>query len=99
MRPTRLRLALAIVTTALFVGTEAVATELTFVEKRSHTNYVSAGVGGLRDQTSGGVIMVSGVSGTVTKAYLYWQGPTRSLSPIVNASIKLNGTTVVGPNL
>jgi hypothetical protein len=80
------------------VGTEAVATELTFVEKRSHTNYVSAGVGGLRNQTSG-VIAVSGVSGTVTKAYLYWQGPTRSLSPTVNASIKLNGNTVVGTNI
>ncbi len=98
MRPTRLRLALAIVTAALFVGTEAVATELTFVEKRSHTNYVSAGVGGLRNQTSG-VITVSGVSGTATKAYLYWQGPTRSLSPTVNASIKLNGNPVVGTNL
>ena len=98
MRPTRLRLALAIVTTALFVGTEAVATELTFVEKRSHTNYVSAGVGGLRDQPSG-VITVSGVSGTVTKAYLYWQGPTRSSSPTINATIKLNGNTIVGTNI
>src|SRR5207245_1369353 len=80
---------------ALALATEAVATELQFAEKRSHTNVVAAGVGGLRNQTSGS-ITISGVSGTVTKAYLYWQGPTNSTSPTVNSSITINGTLVVG---
>src|SRR5206468_10238620 len=94
----RRRLAMAIDTAAVFVGSEAVETELTFVENGSHSNYVSAGGGGLRNQPSG-VIRVSGVSGTVTKAYLYWQGPTRSSSPTINATIKLNGNTIVGTNI
>src|SRR5439155_8371681 len=98
MRPQSAWFALAIVTASLAVASEAVATELRFVEKRSHTNVASAGVGGLRNQESG-TITLTGVSGTVTKAYLYWQGPTNSTSPTVNASIQINENTVVGSNI
>ena len=98
MRSHSSRLAFMTVIAALALATEAVATELQFAEKRSHTNVVAAGVGGLRNQMSGS-ITISGASGTVTKAYLYWQGPTNSTSPTVNSSITVNGTPVVGSNI
>ncbi|MBM2826084.1 MAG: hypothetical protein HW403_148 [Dehalococcoidia bacterium] len=41
------------------------------------TDYVAAGVGGMRDIGTGSIV-VSGVSGTVTKALLYWHGPMNS---------------------
>jgi len=91
-------LVLIILAAVLTLATEAVATELSFVGKQSHTSVVTAGVGGLRNQTSGSIV-VSGVSGTVTKAYLYWAGPTNTTDPTVNSSILVNGNPVVGSNI
>src|ERR1700694_3040127 len=54
------------------------------------TNEVSAGTGGLRGFGSGQIVL-SGVTGSVTKAFLYWQGPTNSTSPTTNANITFNG--------
>jgi Thrombospondin type 3 repeat len=76
----------------------ATANNLTFFQSFLSTDVVSAGVGGLRNQTSG-VIVLGGVSGTITKAYLYWHGPTNSNLPNVNASILLNGNAVTGTNI
>jgi len=37
-------------------------------------------------------LVLSGVSGTVTRAYLYWQGPTQTENPNANAEVQVNGT-------
>lgn len=62
-----------------------------------NTDFVSAGVGGLRNVGSG-TVTLSGVTGTVTKAYLYWQGVTNS-SPDVGSPIVVNGNSVSGTNI
>jgi uncharacterized repeat protein (TIGR01451 family) len=62
------------------------------------TDFVAAGVGGMRG-TGTGSITVSGVSGTVTQALLYWNGPTNSEVATANAAVKLNGTDVLGTNI
>jgi hypothetical protein len=62
-----------------------------------NTDFVSAGVGGLRDVGSG-IISLSGLSGTVTTAYLYWHGVTNSLTDAGN-SILVNGSPVTGTNI
>jgi hypothetical protein len=61
------------------------------------TDMVSAGYGSMRG-TGTGSISVSGVSGTVTKALLYWHGPTNSSSPSVNATVTFAGHAVTGTN-
>ena len=68
-----------------------------------NTDYTSAGVGGLRDIGSG-TIMLSGVSGSVTRALLYWHGPTNSdpttaAGAAANATVAVNGNTIVGRNI
>lgn len=62
------------------------------------TDYTMAGVGGMRNQ-GGGTIALSGVSGNVTTAYLYWHGPTNSTNPDVNANVLVNGVAVTWTNI
>lgn len=62
------------------------------------TDFVSAGVGGLRNVGTG-TIQLAGVTGPVSMAYLYWNGPTNSTDPTVNAVIDVNGTMVTGVNI
>lgn len=57
------------------------------------------GTGGMRGGDGTGSIDVSGLSGTVLKAYLYWHGPTNSTDPNVNADVTFNGTPVTGVNI
>jgi hypothetical protein len=63
-----------------------------------NTDYVSAGVGGLRDVGSG-MITLAGVTGPVSAAYLYWNGPTNSNDPTINANVTVNSDAVVGTNI
>jgi len=62
------------------------------------TDFVHAGFGGMRNDGTG-TLTVSGVSGTVTEAYLYWQGPTNSTSPTANAAVTFAGNAVTGTNI
>ena len=62
-----------------------------------NTDFISAGVGGMRD-VGNGVISLSGISGTITKAYLYWHGVTTTSTDAGN-SIIVNGVTVNGTNI
>ncbi|HEX6428050.1 MAG TPA: hypothetical protein VF008_10210 [Niastella sp.] len=62
-----------------------------------NTDFVSAGISGVRN-VGAGAIALSGVSGTVTKAYLYWHGITNSTTDVGN-SIIVNGTPVSGTHL
>jgi hypothetical protein len=95
---------------AAFIGASPVvlhkasANNLSHLQTIVNTDVVVAGVGGLRShETTGtqtsGTITLSGISGTVTKAYLYWQGPTNTPNPNANASVRLNGSNVVGTNI
>jgi hypothetical protein len=63
-----------------------------------NTDFRVAGVGGLRN-TGTGTITLSGVSGPINKAYLYWHGPTNSANPLANANIFVNGNAVAGTNI
>ena len=68
-----------------------------------NTDYLSVGVGGLRD-VGKGQIRVAGTFplGNVTKAYLYWNGLTNSSGvddPKWNSKVTLNSTSVVGTNI
>jgi Bacterial Ig-like domain (group 1) len=56
------------------------------------------GVGGLRN-VGEGVIVLTGVTGPVRKAYLFWQGPTSSGDPSANANVEVNGVPVAGTNI
>jgi hypothetical protein len=56
------------------------------------------GYGGMRGDGTG-TITVGGVSGTVTKALLYWNGPTNSTVPTANAAVTFAGTPVTGTNI
>jgi hypothetical protein len=76
----------------------------------SHTDVGEFGVGGMRvNCTAGptncvqgdgtGSISVSGITGTVFRAFLYWHGPTNSTDPAANASVTVNGTPITGTNI
>jgi hypothetical protein len=72
------------------------ANEIMNVETVFDTDFVSVGLGGLRGVGSG-TIMLAGVSGTVTKAYLYWNGPSSIANPTLD--IMFAGSPVTGTNI
>jgi hypothetical protein len=76
----------------------ASASDLQAFQTVTDTDWTQAGVGGLRGLGAGN-IQLTGVSGTVSKAYLYWAGPTNSTDPLVNASVTFGGTNVTGTSL
>ncbi len=63
-----------------------------------NADMVQSGVGGVRNVSSA-PLTISGLSGTVLKAYLYWHGPTNSSDPAANATIDFNGTSITGENI
>jgi hypothetical protein len=62
------------------------------------TDVVHAGFGGMRDDGTG-TLTVGGVSGSVTKALLYWHGPTNSTDLSANAAVTFAGNAVIGTNI
>jgi hypothetical protein len=74
------------------------ANDITYAETVFNTDYTTAGIGGVRTIGTG-TIVLSGVIGPVTKAYLYWHGPSNSSDPHANASITVNGIAVRGDNI
>ncbi|MFT6269342.1 MAG: hypothetical protein ACJAVV_002167 [Alphaproteobacteria bacterium] len=71
---------------------------ISLFETQRDTDFAYAGVGGLRG-TGAGDIALSGVTGNVSQAYLYWHGPTNSADPSFNANIMLNGNAISGTNI
>lgn len=76
----------------------AVARTISQKEMVYNTDFISVGVGGMRNVGTGD-ISLSGVSGTISKAYLYWHGTTDFLADAGNNSIIVNGTTLNGTNI
>jgi hypothetical protein len=73
----------------------AQATDLKYFTTMYGTDYVTAGYGGMRGIGTG-TLSVSGITGPVTKAYLYWHGPANSSSPSANQTVDFNGTSITG---
>ncbi|MCZ6663043.1 MAG: hypothetical protein O6951_09000 [Actinobacteria bacterium] len=74
---------------------------LTSIEKYNtfpNTDYVATGVGGLR-AIGDGVLTLTGVTGEVTAAVLYWQGPTNSDDKGANADITFAGEDIQGTSI
>jgi hypothetical protein len=63
-----------------------------------NTDFASAGFGGMRDNGTG-TINLSGITGTVTQAYLVWQGPTNTSDPLANANVTFAGNSITGENI
>ena len=74
-------------------------TSIRRIETLFGTDYVSSGIGGLRDISTAYNIQVLGVSGTVSRALLYWHGPTNSSNTAANASVQFGGQPIVGTNI
>src|SRR5438093_5352184 len=63
-----------------------------------NTDVATAGVGGMRGSGEGSLTL-SGVSGTVTKALLYWEGPTNSSDPAANQDVTFADQSITGTNI
>ncbi|HTH71627.1 MAG TPA: hypothetical protein VL493_10145, partial [Candidatus Saccharimonadales bacterium] len=67
--------------TAFFAATPpqpAAAIEVSTKTVVKNTDFESAGFGGMRGGDGTGTITLAAFTGTVTKALLYWHGPTNS---------------------
>lgn len=62
------------------------------------TDFVAAGVGGMRNEGIG-TLELAGVSGEVTLALLVWHGPSSSNDPEVNANVQFQSEPVEGVNV
>jgi hypothetical protein len=90
----------------LFIGaaastllcTAANATPLSHFTTVFDTDFVSAGIGGMRNGTGNASLSLSGVSGPVSRAYLYWHGPSNNTtSPeTANSAVSFAGTDITG---
>ena len=74
------------------------ANDINFRGVVRNTDFVSAGVGGLRN-IGKGTITLRGMTGTVHQAWLYWAGPSNSTNPLANAAITLNSRPIVGEQI
>jgi uncharacterized repeat protein (TIGR01451 family) len=83
--------------TVMLTGTSH-AVDLTHDFTVNNTDFATFGVGYMKASGSG-TLAVSGVTGTVTKAILYWHGPTSSTDTTVNASVNFGGTPITGTSI
>jgi len=83
---------------ATTIVASASATDLALFKTIYGTDFAAAGYGGMRGLGTG-TVSLSGVSGTVSEAYLFWHGPSNASStaaPTANANVTFNGTNVTG---
>lgn len=69
------------------------ANDLSFAFTVRNSDYVTAGVGGLRN-VGNGQIALNGVNGMVEKAQLYWHGEANTAA--ASANVVVNGTSIQG---
>ncbi len=75
------------------------ASDMVNFETQFATDTAVFGVGAVRG-TDSASITVSGISGPVSKAYLYWAGPANTTTDAnVNATVAINGNGVTGTPL
>lgn len=83
---------------AALLATSVAAGTLTQDFTVNNTDFATFGIGQMRD-TGTGTLVVSGVSGTVTRAQLYWHGNTDTTDLTANANVTFGGTAVTGTNM
>lgn len=83
---------------ALASTSAARAVELVAFTTVRNTDVAAFGIGQLRDAGTG-TLTVSGLTGAVSSAYLYWAGPTNSPDPLANASVSFGGSNILGANI
>ncbi|MGH2414946.1 MAG: hypothetical protein ACRDEA_14905, partial [Microcystaceae cyanobacterium] len=83
---------------AILPAAPSLASVLGLFETQFDTDWTSAGFGGMRGIGTGSITL-SGVSGTVNQAYLYWNGPTNSSNANANANVTFDGNAVTGTNI
>ena len=71
------------------------ATDLTSFKTVFDTDFTATGIGNLRGNGTGDIVL-SGVSGAVTEAYIYWHGPNSDENNLNNATVNFAGTDVTG---
>lgn len=86
--------------TALAAGlsSAAAASEMIFFETIKDTDVATFGIGYLRGVGTGS-LAVSGLSGSISKAYLFWHGPTQTTNASANATVSFAGTDITGTNI
>lgn len=82
---------------ALLISVPVRANILTYTQTVYNTNFVTSDIG-LRG-VGAGTMTVTGITGPVTQALLFWHGPTNSTDPTVNSNVTVNGASVVGTNI
>lgn len=80
-------------------GDSAHGTPISHTRTESNVDWTSAGVSGVGG--GAGTINLAGVTGTVTRAFLYWHGIDNSGPGAVydNANVTINGNAVIGTSL
>jgi hypothetical protein len=90
-----------IATAVLFLGTAAHATPIRNVRTETNTDWTSAGIAGVGGGS--GTIQLSGVNGSVRRAFLYWHGIDRTDfggdGAYDNETVAINGNSVTGVSL
>src|SRR5690242_18312896 len=71
------------------------ATDLAPFTTIFNTDFTTAGYGGMRGNGTG-TLTLSGVTGSITKAYLYWHGPANTSDPAGNQNVSFAGNAVSG---
>jgi hypothetical protein len=92
------RLACLAALAASFQVLDASAVELSRFRTMHDTDWTQAGLGGMRG-VGEGAIELTGITGTVSAAYLYWHGPTSSNDPASNAQVVFGDTSITGTNI
>ena len=63
-----------------------------------NTDFASFGRAGMRGGNGTGTIVVTGISGPVTRALLFWSSPSNSSDPTANAAVSFAGSPISGVN-
>src|ERR1700674_3665485 len=92
----RLRLGFLALAVLLVLPMSLAASNLVYFTQVGNTDFAVFGTGGMRGLGTGNIV-VTGVTGTVTAAYLYWHGPGGGNDN--NASVTFNGTPITGVNI
>ena len=70
----------------------------TAFESVLNTDFASFGFGRMRGGDGTGTIAVTGISGPVTRALLFWNSPSNSSDPTANAAVSFGGSPITGIN-
>jgi hypothetical protein len=91
-----LKLGILVLAALLVLPIAVSANDLVYFTQVPNTDFAAFGTDGMRGLGTGSIV-VAGVTGTVTAAYIFWHGPGGGND--LNASVTFNGTPVTGVNI